>query len=136
MSLFGIWRGGSANESLFWQLTQEGDTITGSSRIADGGRLTGNGGNVVGTLSGSSFRFHESHPVGTTSVPGCSVEVEGVLQVSSYSVVDPARPTPDLPGGRHGNYEPTTTTRMRMAGSVSVRACGGDLNTTVILIKD
>jgi len=132
-SLSGTWRGGSANESLVWQLTQVGDTITGSS---SGGRWTGNGGNVVGTLFGSIFKFHESHPVGTTSVPGCSVEVEGILLVSSFQV-GRSRAPDDPPGGSFGDHEPPTIiTRMQMSGSVSGRTCGGDFNTVVTLYKD
>src|SRR5262249_60719981 len=86
----GVWRGSNARLSLVWLLEQRGASITGSASIAGAGGWTSTDGSVTGTISGYTLFFEETHPLGTLSLPGCSAQVRGALQISS--VAPPRQP--------------------------------------------
>jgi len=127
MSLAGTWRGGTTTESRVWRLTQVGERVSGSSSVV-GSSWTGEDGRVVGTLSGSSFGFSESYPVGSLSMPGCSTELGGVLRVDWK--------TPDTAAGIPPTAVPPSGRRLSMSGFVQGRGCDGSFSSVVTLYRD
>ena len=132
-SLTGTWRGGDSNMRLVWQLTQDGGSISGSSQIVGRDGWTAAGGRVVGTVAGSTFRFDETHAVGTVSDAGCSTEFQGILNVNHFT--EPPR-VPPVTYPAHPPLVSPSQARGSMSGPVTGRDCFGPLDTTIVLFRD
>ena len=128
-SLAGTWRGGDSTMGLVWQLNQDGTRISGSSQIV-GEEWTAAGGSVVGTVTGSTLAFSETHSAGTVSGSDCSVQLKGTLQLRSL----PDRP--QLPPGRYWQDPPDPPQRDSLTGRISGQACDGPVDMTVALFRD
>ena len=131
----GTWRGGDDRVHLVWSLKQDGDQVNGASQVMSREGWSGGGGRVVGTVAGSMLSFNEIHAVGTMTVDGCAVELEGDLHLETTSTPVPSPPGPYQPG-----RPPTTylqyTSRSTLSGFVRGQACGGSYAGTVSLLKD
>jgi len=136
--LAGTCRGGSSNMSFVWQLTQDGQSIVGSSRIAGSGGWSGADGRVVGTIDGSTFVFDETHSPGTLSIAGCSAQLHGRLGVTTFTppITRPPSPERNNPVITLPPFSAPPPTRMSMSGSVSGHGCAGDFDTTIVLSRD
>ena len=132
-ALAGTWRGGDGNVGLVWQLTQDGDSITGSSQIFGRGR-TAAGGRVEGTVTGSAFTFSASYVVGTGSEAGCPTKFEGTLTVQTVG-----GPPPTPPARWYGDrreVDPPSFETKEMVGRVSGNDCDGPFDTRIRLLRD
>jgi hypothetical protein len=137
MRLTGTWRGGSSNMSFVWQLTQDGQSIVGTSRIAGNGGWSGSEGRVVGTIEGSTLVFDETHAPGTLTVAGCSAQLHGRLSVSTFTPpVRPPSPERNYPLITLPPFRPSPPPQTSMSGSVSGHGCAGDFDTTIVLRRD
>jgi hypothetical protein len=132
--LAGTWRGGDGNVGLVWQLTQDGDSITGSSQIFGRGR-TAAGGRVEGTVTGSDFTFSASYEVGTGSEAGCTTKLEGTLTVQTFREPPPPTPYPTWYPGDRREVDPPFQTK-EMFGRVSGNDCVGPFDTRIRLLRD
>jgi hypothetical protein len=131
-ALAGTWRGGDGNVGLVWQLTQDGDSITGSSQLFGRGP-TAAGGRVEGTVTGSAFTFSASYVVGTGSEAGCPTELKGTLTVKP---VEGPPPTPPVRWyGDRREVDPPFQTK-EMFGRVSGKDCVGPFDTRIRLLRD
>ena len=130
----GTWSGTNQSVQLVWRLSQYGEDVTGTSEAIGNSGWSGRDGRVEGKLTGSTFTFSETHPAGSLTVAGCSVDLAGNLEVRTILV--PARPSspppytyppyyptyPNYPA--YPNDPPSTTTQTVMSGVVSGTACG------------
>jgi hypothetical protein len=132
--LAGTWRGGDGNVGLVWQLTQDGDSITGSSQIFGRGR-TSAGGRVEGKVTGSAFTFSANYVVGTGSEAACTTKFEGTLTVQPVAGPPRTPPATWYPGDRREVDPPFQTTK-EMFGRVSGNDCVGPIDTRIRLIRD
>jgi hypothetical protein len=129
-SLAGTWRGGDTTLGMVWRLNQDGARISGSSQIF-GEEWTAAGGSVVGTLSGSTLAFSETHTAGALSGTGCAAQLQGTLQLRSL----PDRP--QVPPGRYRQDQPDPPpTRDSLSGRITGQACDGPVDMTVALFRD
>jgi hypothetical protein len=134
-SVAGTWRGGDNSVHLVWFLKQDGDTVNGASQVMSSEGWSGGGGRVVGTVAGSMFSFDESHAVGTLTVDGCAVQLEGSLHLDTITTPELSPPGRYYPGGPPITNPPHTI-RSRMTGFVRGQGCGGAYVGTVNLLKD
>jgi len=70
---------------LAWQLAQTGSTVTGTSQFSQDSGLIGPAtgrGTVTGVRAGGSVTFTDTYPVGSLSVPNCSIVASGTLTIS------------------------------------------------------
>jgi len=123
--------------SFVWQLSQVGQSIAGTSRIAGKGGWSGSEGRVVGTIDGSTFVFDETHAPGTLSVAGCSAEVHGTLRVNVITPpVNTRPPSGERPPVSLPPFSLPPSATASMSGSVSGHGCTGDFDTTILLHRD
>jgi hypothetical protein len=133
-NIAGTWRGGDDSVHLVWSLAQDGDTVNGASQVASRDGWTGGGGRVVGTIAGSMLSFDETHAVGTLTVDGCAVHLEGTLRLDT--IVTPVSPPKRYYSGGPPFPNPEQTIRERMSGFVRGQGCGGAYAGTVSLLRD
>jgi hypothetical protein len=131
-SVAGTWSGGSDSMHLVWSLTQEGENVSGTSQVSGRG-WTGRG-RVVGTITGSTFTFNDTHPVGTLDVEGCSAEFRGALELRRIQA-PVGTPRPYYPGG-HPIGPPPPATRSSMSGLVQGTACGNPFTGMITVVKN
>ena len=80
--------------------------------------------------------FNEIHAVGTMTVDGCAVQLEGNLHLETITTPAPGPRGPSYPGGGPpATYLPQTS-HSRMSGTVRGQGCGGSYAGTVSLLKD
>jgi hypothetical protein len=117
-SLSGTWTGVSADtsgqENMTWTVTQNGNAMTGTMNISDGGRSMMGSGSMQGTISGSSVTFHMAVPNGGFSgmMSSCSMVMDGQAQMS------------DEGHTMTGTYSGNVSGMMS-----SMQSCGGAMNT-------
>ena len=133
VSVAGTWRGGDGTLYLSWQLTQEGESVNGSSQVNGDGGWSAREGRVVGKISGSSFSFKDTHPLGSPPPASCSAELEGTLELHEIARVVP--PRPPYPSGYPIN-PPSTELRTIMSGFVKGSACGKPLSGMITLSRN
>lgn len=117
MNLSGSWTGTSADtsgrENMTWALNQNGNAMTGTMNISDGGRGMAGSGSMQGTVSGSSMTFHMTVPNGGFNgmMSSCSMSVDGQAQMSD------------------DGHRMTGTYSGNMSGMMSsMQSCGGAMN--------
>ena len=132
VSVAGTWRGGDDSLYLSWRLTQEGESVAGSSQVTGDGGWSARG-RVVGKVNGSSFSFNDTHPLGNPTTASCAAEFEGTLELHEITRVVP--PQPPYPSG-YPTSPPPTVTRTIMSGFVEGSACGTPFSGMVTLFKD
>jgi hypothetical protein len=87
-TLSGTWTGTSADtsgqENMAWTVTQNGNAMTGTMNISDGGRGMMGIGSMQGTIAGSNVTFHMAVANGGFSgmMSSCSMLVDGQAQMS------------------------------------------------------
>jgi hypothetical protein len=69
---------------MTWTLAQNGNAMTGTMNISDGGRSLMGSGSMQGTISASTMTFHMAVPNGGFSgmMSSCSMSVDGQAQMS------------------------------------------------------
>jgi hypothetical protein len=69
---------------MTWTLAQNGNAMTGTMNISDGGRSMMGSGPMQGTISGSTVTFHVAVPNSGFSgmMSSCSMSVDGQAQMS------------------------------------------------------
>jgi hypothetical protein len=133
-SVTGTWSGGNDRVQLVWFLTQDGDSVSGTTQVTGSDGWTGRGGYLVGKINGSRFSFSDSHPVGTLTIGGCSAQLEGTLQLTRVlAPVGPPRPY--YPGGPP-IAPPPMTTKSTLSGQLKGEACGHPLSGNVTIVKN
>ena len=91
-SLSGTWSGSASDSSgpgqMSWQVTQAGESFSGTMTITDTGTGLGGRGSVSGTLSNASIHFSISIPAGGFDSPyaACTANVTGDGQASTSSI--------------------------------------------------
>jgi hypothetical protein len=133
VSVAGTWRGAGDTLRLSWRLSQEGESVSGTSQVAGDGGWSAREGLVVGKVSGSSFSFNDTHASGSSTTASCSAELEGTLELHEMTQVVP--PQPPYPSGYPIN-PPKTVTRTLMSGLVEGSACGTPFSGMVTLFRD
>jgi len=114
---------------MSWRLTQEGESVAGSSQVSGGSGWSAQEGHVAGKVSGSSFSFNDTHPSGSPTTASCPAEFEGTLELFETTQVVP--PQPPYPG-----YPPKTVTKTLMSGFVEGSACGTPFKGMITLFRD
>jgi hypothetical protein len=132
VSVSGTWRGAGESLRLSWRLTQEGGSVNGTSQVASDGGWSAQEGRVVGTVSGSSFSFSDTHASGTTTTASCSAEIEGTLELHEIAPVEPPHP----PYPIFYQAPPSEAPRAVLSGLVTGSACGRPFSGMVTLYRD
>ena len=130
----GTWRGVGDSLRLSWRLTQEGGSVNGTSQVASDSGWSAPEGRVVGTVSGSSFSFNDTHASGSSTTASCSAELEGTLELREIAPVEP--PHPPYLTGSYPMDPPSEPPRKVLSGLVTGTACGRPFSGTVTLYRD
>jgi hypothetical protein len=116
-SLSGTWNGTSADtsgpENMTWGVTQNGNAMTCTMNISDGGRSMMGSGSMQGTIAGANVTFHMAVANGGFSgmMSSCSMSLDGQAQMSD------------------DGHTMTGTYSGNMSGMMSsMQSCGGAMN--------
>ena len=134
VSVAGTWRGEGHNLRLSWRLTQEGESVDGTSQVAGDTGWSAREGRVVGKVSGYSFSFSDTHASGSSTTANCAAEFEGTLELRQIAPVGPPSPPP-YPAGYLFN-QPSAAPRMILSGFVEGSACGTPFSGMVTLTRE
>jgi hypothetical protein len=133
VSVAGNWRGEGDSLRLSWRLTQEGESVNGTSQVAGGSGWSASEGRVVGKVSGYNFSFSDTHASGSSTTANCDAELEGTLELRETAPVGPA-PAP-YPSAYPMNPPPMPP-RMILSGFVEGSACGKPFSGMVTLTRE
>jgi len=136
VSVAGTWRGESDALSLSWRLTQEGESVNGTSQVAGDTGWSAGEGRVVGKVSGSSFSFSDTYASGSSTTANCAAEFEGTLEFSEITPGGPPPSRPDYPDGYPISPPPTAEPRIILSGFVEGSACGRPFSGMVTLTRE
>ena len=117
-SVTGSWTGTSSDstgqEKLVWNVTQTGNTMTGTMSFSDTGRSMMGSGSMQGTINGSTVSFHMAVPNGGFSgmMSSCAMSVDGQATMSDDGHT--------MTGTYSGNMS-----GMMSGGGMMNQSCGG-----------
>jgi hypothetical protein len=91
-TLTGTWRGTASDSSgpgqMTWQITQSGNSFTGTMSVTDTATTLTGRGSISGTVSGANLHFAITIPAGGFDAPhgGCTAQVDGDGELSGTSI--------------------------------------------------
>ena len=85
VDLTGTWAGVGDSFQVTWQLAQDGNRVTGTSRYSDTDGFAGQG-TVSGTVSGGVFSFTNDYEAASPSSAGCAEHATGTLSVTALEL--------------------------------------------------
>jgi hypothetical protein len=106
VDLTGSWAGAGDSFQVTWQLSQDGNRVTGTSRYSDSDGFAGQG-TVSGTVSGGVFSFTNEYEAASASSRGCAERATGTLSVTAMEL--------------RGAYQASSTCRSLGSGQLLFR---------------
>ncbi len=119
-SVSGTWTGSShdttGQETMSWNVTQSGSSLSGTMGMSDSGRGMMGNGTMTGTVDGNTVTFHMNVPTGDFSgmMSSCSMAVDGQANMSSDGHTMTGTYTGSLSG--------------MMSGGMMGQSCGGAMS--------